>query len=372
MFGTKLMRTDNDEDRISRIKRRAIRQVELTARCKFSADKTAQLKDEELSRKTQFFVSFDRDEAHGQHLLSEGVVVDGDGDPYAIIGKNAISEWYDSLDETAVHPIDLAHETHNPIFKTIGQWTKNDLELVTNPDGRHSLYVKNLNLDEDSLVVKELRRREDVLALSVEFYSDIGYVDFEDQYVTLHVNLDIIGFAIVVEPQDALSGGLELHNNTISGESTMKKTKLAALLQEAFGFTEDDKTKLGSAVSANGVNKEPAPEPDPEPEPEPGAEDIVEVKGDDAEPESEPESEPELEPNPDEDDDEEVDISAKEVAALVSGLSLVKDQLAKQAEFNASVSESLAKFGEKLDTLQTFNIAAATDSAKINNSTVKF
>lgn len=372
--------TDSDTDRLDRIKKRALRQLELTAKCAFSLDKTSHLDEQKVARRSQFFTSSDRNDTYGQHLLSEGVVVDGVGDPFAIIAKDSIAIWYDKLDPDRTFPIDLAHDDYNPIFKTIGKWSKQDLELVTNVDGRHSLYVKDLHLDEDSLVVKELRRREDILALSVEFYSDIDLVEFEDQPTVLHDNLDIVGFGIVVEPQDALSGGLDLHKHSDSGDTSMKKNKLKALLQDAFGFAEEGKTQMSSVVASNGVNEEPVDEQEkveakaedvkPEASEEKVEAEEPEAKGEDkTEEATEAEAKSENDKADGEDDDDEA--SEEDIISLVTNLGL-KDRFDKQEKFNAMVAESLAKLDSKLDTIRSFNVAAPSDSAKFSNSAVKF
>lgn len=196
------MRTYTDTEREQRTVDRMKAQADLTALCEYS------LEDDAQQEATHRFATAEvADDYH--HLLSEGVVVDAYSKPFAIIAKGSIMNWYNALDPSVTFDIDLGHDTLSPIFRQIGTWSKSDLKLVEQSDGRLSMYVQ-LNLDEESIAVQEIRRKSTLLGLSVEFYSDSELVTFQDSIVPVHSNLDIIGFAVVGEPQDAKSGNIDL------------------------------------------------------------------------------------------------------------------------------------------------------------------
>lgn len=196
--------------RFNRTKDRLDKQQALTAISEYN------ISEESAGKHSHFYTSEAQETTPDKyyHLLSEGVILYSDGTPMDIVAKGAIKNWYDSLSDTDVYDIDLQHDMSNPLFRQIGTWSKSDLKLEQDADGRYSVYVK-LNLDEDSIVVKELKRKSSYIGLSAEFNSDGKFVDFThpegSDIVFVHEAIDIIGFGIVGEPADAKSGNVTLN-----------------------------------------------------------------------------------------------------------------------------------------------------------------
>lgn len=228
-----------DLQRMKRTEERIKKQQEFTSVCEYDISSTT------VSQKLNHFSSTDRN-GNLYHLISEGVIVDGNGFPYQIIGKNSVKNWYNSLEDGIIYDINLAHEELNPIFRQLGTFTKSDLTLVENEDGRHSLYV-DMQLDEESLIVKEVRRKDQLLGLSIAFYSNGHWVDFdyngESYEVYLHTEIDIVNFGIVGEPQDAKSGNINLAANE-KGEFTVNKNFADFLNKMKQTFNSTDATTV--------------------------------------------------------------------------------------------------------------------------------
>lgn len=216
-----------DLDRYNRTKSRQAKQKEYTKLCEYSVD------NYEGALKEKHYYSVSEEENGVYHLISEGVTTNAKGEPYDIIGKNVLKDWYDNLDENVVYDIDLQHDESNPLFRQIGTWSKKDLKLVQNEDGRYSLYTK-LNLDDDSIVVKELKRKNSHLGLSVEFYSTGRMVEFQKKSLYLHETVNIVGFGIVGESGDAYSGNVQLVNEK-EAENHMKTNEFLNSFKGIFG-----------------------------------------------------------------------------------------------------------------------------------------
>ncbi len=163
-------------------------------------------------------------------LLDEGAIMYGDGTIRLYITKGAIQDFYDNLDSEYVGYISLAHAEMYQMPLSLGYWTKEDLHLETDQDGRTHLDV-DLHLNQDLYTVKDILSQGIDLAVSADLMC--GY-DHETSY-RLHTpivnEINIPGFAIVGNPGNAESGGIRLNE----GE-TMKldefKEKLSAVNQK--------------------------------------------------------------------------------------------------------------------------------------------
>lgn len=229
-----------DELRYERTKRRMKRQEELTAKCVYGLEN-------KTTNRHLFDLVNDNYEFNGKyHLISEGVVCNIDGEPYQIVSKGAVKEWYDNLDDDTILDIDLDHNVDSVLFRQIGTWKKSDIELVQNSDGRYSAYVDLENtLDDESLIVKELRRRNTPVALSIMFFSNGELVDYEGELIFNHQQIDIVGFAVVSEPQDAKSGNIILKSleNEERGEFSLNKDTFLEALKSAFSTEVEEEQK---------------------------------------------------------------------------------------------------------------------------------
>lgn len=144
-------------------------------------------------------------------LLDEGVVVEGDGSPYAVIAKGVLKTWYDEL------PADFEGYINKDHISGIGlgSYSKADLRLVPIGDDRYGIDV-NVKLDHELYAVKDLLRQMDRKALSSEFYYDAdeyvkasvvtGDKDYPDWWLIPKISaVAIVGYAVVDNPKNANS-----------------------------------------------------------------------------------------------------------------------------------------------------------------------
>ena len=172
--------------------------------CKWSADEEYAAGSvytiEELGVDTDNFV----------RLLDEGVVVEGDGSPYAVIAKGTLKKWFDGVSSDYEGYINKDHISGIDL----GTFSKNDLKLVELDDGRYGIDV-NVKLDHELYATKDLLKQMNRKALSAEFYFDADeYVkasavtgeNFSDAFVIPKISeVSIVGYAVVDNPKNANS-----------------------------------------------------------------------------------------------------------------------------------------------------------------------
>lgn len=158
-------------------------------------------------------------------LLDEGMVVDSAGNPWFYIMKGTLAKYMDALPDDYEGSINLGHMQFATFPLILGKWTKKDLSLVDIGDGRMGLDV-NLRLDDESFLVKELKRMPYDLGVSAEF------TYHRNDRLTEEYNLEILDeifigdFAIVGE-----AGNVNSSNITLKGDTTVDFEKLLAKLQ---------------------------------------------------------------------------------------------------------------------------------------------
>lgn len=193
-------------------------------------------------------------------LLDEGMVVDAYGNPLFYIKKGVLQAYYDALPDDYVGTINLGHMDFATFPFILGTWTKRDLHLIDIGDGRQALFV-DLHLDEDSFIVKELRRQDFTLGVSAEF----SY--HEDERNTKKYNLQILdkifigNFGIVGEAGNVNSSDIQLQGG--QGMTTMKDLVAAIESAEQPNLEEVNK-KLDALVSEDAPEAEEAPETEEE------------------------------------------------------------------------------------------------------------
>ena len=290
------------------------------------------------------------------HLISEGVLSDVEGNPYEVMARGSLKRFYDSLDENEVFNIDLDHQYNASLFRQIGTWSKSDLKLVPSPenDGRYGLYVK-LNLDEDNMFVKEMRRQDLPLALSVEFYSEGHYDTLTDdsghEYdLYVHDDVDIVGFAVVSEPQDAYSGNIDINNTEKEAYSVKDEPKkFADVLRGLYDLDEEPE------VEAEQTEEEVKAEAEPEAVEEPEAEEVSDEKDDiepepvAAEPEAEEVEEPVVEDKP--------ELTMDDLMEL---LKPIVETSASQAKEVKALTKAVKAMQEHVDELNAFSVKTGT------------
>lgn len=262
-------------------------------------------------------------------LLDEGMVVDAYGNPLFYIKKGVLQAYYDALPDDYVGTINLGHMDFATFPFILGTWTKRDLHLIDIGDGRQALFV-DLHLDEDSFIVKELRRQDFTLGVSAEF----SY--HEDERNTKKYNLQILdkifiaNFGIVGEAGNVNSSDIQLQGG--QGMTTMKDLVAAIESAEQPNLEEVNK-KLDALVS-----EEPASDAAEEPVEE---EEAVEEEKTEEEAEAAPEA-------------TEESTEAEEEKAL-SAITTVMEGLAKEnAELKAQNEKLTAKLAARDKAEQDF------------------
>lgn len=265
-------------------------------------------------------------------LLDEGMVVDAYGNPLFYIKKGVLQAYYDALPDDYVGTINLGHMDFATFPFILGTWTKRDLHLIDIGDGRQALFV-DLHLDEDSFIVKELRRQDFTLGVSAEF----SY--HEDERNTKKYNLQILdkifigNFGIVGEAGNVNSSDIQLQGG--QGMTTMKDLVAAIESAEQPNLEEVNK-KLDALVS-----EEPAPEAEEAPETEEEAAEEEKV-------EEEAEAAPEAH-------EEAAAASEEEEEKALSAITTVMEGLAKEnAELKAQNEKLTAKLAARDKAEQDF------------------
>ena len=261
-------------------------------------------------------------------LLDEGAIV---GDDYIdfIIKKgtlekflNGNNEYLTNLTPDFIGTVNLGHMDFATFPFIIGEWTANDLSLVDIGDERHGLDVR-LNLDSDSVFVKELQRQPYDIGISSEFYyhvdwestDKIGYLVIDEVY--------IFAYGLVGECGNVNSSGLELKGDA------MAKEKLN-LNEEAPEEVIEEETE------------EVAPE-DIEEEKLSASEETEETS---EESESEEGSEEELDET--EADETDLDEVLEEIEQLRAENADLKEQVESLSEANAELKKTNKKLSKKL------------------------
>lgn len=159
-------------------------------------------------------------------LLDEGMVVDSGGYPWFYIMKGTLDKYMAALPDDYEGSINLGHMdfAHFPFI--LGKWNKSDLSLVDIGDGRKALDV-NLRLDNESFLVKELRRMDYDMGVSAEFTFNIDS-ELSDQYgIEMIDEVFIKDFAIVGEAGNVNSSGIQLKTK---GDGTVTESEFKTFL----------------------------------------------------------------------------------------------------------------------------------------------
>ena len=288
---------------------------------------------------------FSEEEDNFVRLLDEGVVVEGDKSPYAVIAKGAIKKWYDELPQNFNGYINKDHISG----LDLGKFSKENLRLVEIGDDRYGVDV-NVKLDHELYATKDLLHQMNRKALSAEFYYEADeYVkasavtgeDFPDWYLIPKITaLSIVGYAVVDNPKNANSYDENLLEKASSEERNDMPEELKAKLAE-----DADKTEASAGAGF-----------DPEAEAEAGIAPVEETKTEaEAEaPADEPEAEtPAEEPAEEEGGAEETDKVEASIEKLGAQMEAFKSELAKKDAEIASLKEQLAAKDEQKESFES-------------------
>ena len=281
-------------------------------------------------------------------LLDEGARV---GDDYIdfIIKKgtlekflNGNNEYLTNLTPDFIGTVNLGHMDFATFPFIIGEWTANDLSLVDIGDERKGLDVR-LNLDSDSVFVKELQRQPYDIGISSEFYyhvdwestDKIGYLVIDEVY--------IFAYGLVGECGNVNSSGLELKGDAMAKEELnlneeekkKKKKEELNLNEEALEEVIEEETEVIEEVAE-------VPE-DIEEEKLSASEETEETS---EESKSEEESEEELDET--EADETDLDEVLEEIEQLRAENADLKEQVESLSEANAELKKTNKKLSKKL------------------------
>lgn len=183
-------------------------------------------------------------------LLDEGYVMYADGSPDFYIKKGVIEKMYADLDPNYVGHINVGHADFASFPFPIGTWTKKDLKVVDIGKGRKGLDVK-LNLDKDSIFVKEMIRQDIPLGVSIEMYvkHDWSQETMSKTGVRTVEEADMFALAVVGEAANAGSGGINLK---VEGDNMGFLEKLRAKYAVPEGDGTNDAKDEGIKPNADG------------------------------------------------------------------------------------------------------------------------
>lgn len=261
-------------------------------------------------------------------LLDEGAIV---GDDYIdfIIKKgtlekflNGNNEYLTNLTPDFIGTVNLGHMDFATFPFIIGEWTANDLSLVDIGDERHGLDVR-LNLDSDSVFVKELQRQPYDIGISSEFYY---HVDWESTDKIGYLVIDevfIFAYGLVGECGNVNSSGLELKGDAMAKEElNLNEEALEEVIEEEteeVALEDIEEEKLSASEETEETSEES---------------------------ESEEESEEELDET--EADETDLDEVLEEIEQLRAENADLKEQVESLSEANAELKKTNKKLSKKL------------------------
>ena len=298
--------------------------------CKWAADGEMGLSG------TSFAIDkFSEEQDNFVRLLDEGVVVEGDGTPYAVIAKGALKEWYDNLPRNFSGYINKDHISG----LDLGKFSKENLRVVEIGDDRYGIDV-NVKLDHELYATKDLLHQMNRKALSAEFYYEADeYVkasvvtgeDFPDWYLIPKINaVSIVGYAVVDNPKNANSYDENLLEKASSEERNDMPEELKAKLDE------EEKVEASASPDVVAPEDEAPVEETEAPAEEAEVEAPAEAEAEEPAEETEAEAEPEAEEETDK-----VEASIEEIGKQLEAFK------AEIAEKDAKIAELEAKLAAK-------------------------
>lgn len=278
---------------------------------------------------------FSEEQDNFVRLLDEGVVVEGDGTPYAVIAKGALKEWYDNLPRNFSGYINKDHISG----LDLGKFSKENLRVVEIGDDRYGIDV-NVKLDHELYATKDLLHQMNRKALSAEFYYEADeYVkasvvtgeDFPDWYLIPKINaVSIVGYAVVDNPKNANSYDENLLEKASSEERNDMPEELKAKLDE------EEKVEASASPDVVAPEDEAPVEETEAPAEETEVEAPAEAEAEEPAEETEAEAEPEAEEETDK-----VEASIEEIGKQLEAFK------AEIAEKDAKIAELEAKLAAK-------------------------
>ena len=184
--------------------------------------------------------------------MNEGINLYSDGAYRLYIKKGTIQEYYNNLESDFIGMIKCSHNNlDNILLTTIGTFTKNDLSIETDEDGRSKLLINKKVFDDIKSPLLGIMQQNSKLldlpvSISAEFYSNIDDVatntvsDLLGEYVPVYDKVYINAFAFVSNPGNVDS--YDVLNSSKEGEKMIfkdKVNKLNADIKDALSSDND-------------------------------------------------------------------------------------------------------------------------------------
>lgn len=346
----------------SRIKRNVERRQKLKKKwdrnCKYSSEDASNVLDGSVVAVEKY--SADADAENWVRLLDEGVVVEGDGTPYAVIAKGTIKKWYDELPANFKGYINKDHISGIGL----GNYSKADLRLVEIGGDRYGVEV-NVKLDHELYAVKDLLRQMDRKALSSEFYYEAdeyvkasavtGDKNYPDWWLIPKITeVAIVGYAVVDNPKNANSYDpnlLDKASNESEERNSMNLEELKKLAAQGDAAAAEELKKLMAGEGdedAEGKEDEGADSDAEGEKTEAGAEGADNADADNKEGEGDQKGEEDADGDEgDENTEDEGEENEEDFAALVSKVETLKANYEAVSAENKELKAQLAAIKEK-------------------------
>lgn len=267
-----------------------------------------------------------------------------------------------NLTDDFVGTVNIGHQEFATFPFLVGDFTKKDLSLVETENERHGIDVR-LNLDEDSIFVKELQRKPYDIGVSAEFWYHINEADTESlsemlgYYMPVIDEIFIFAYGLVGECGNVNSSGLELaKENTMPNDKTnIEELELglagieepAELEVEVETMDTDDLEDVAEAIELDAEDEVEIPPTEESTESEEAEEAEAEDEETEVE-EAEVEEAEDEESADDEDESEEDDPLAETLASLQKQIETLTNTVTELTEQNVALKKSNRKLSNKL------------------------
>lgn len=254
-----------------------------------------------------------------------------------------------NLTDDFVGTVNLGHMDFSVFPFIIGEWKKEDLSLVDIGNDRVGLDV-DLNLDKNSIFVKELKRQPYDIGVSAEFYYAVNYDDTEalsemlGTYTLVIDEIFIFAYGLVGECGNVNSSGLELKGekempNEIKESIEEVKEDVIEMSEDVSEeLTEEDAEETAEVMEESEEAEADAIEAAPEEMAAEAEEEVIEATYEEEESDEEEEEDEDDEEAEDEEIDQDVDDEAfDDETDLDEVLNLVSDLKKQVGELTAKV-----------------------------------
>ena len=267
-----------------------------------------------------------------------------------------------NLTEDFVGTVNIGHQEFSTFPFLVGEFTRKDLSLVETENERHGIDVR-LNLDEDSIFVKELQRKPYDIGVSAEFWYHINEADTESlsemlgYYMPVMDEIFIFAYGLVGECGNVNSSGLELaKENTMPNDKTnieelelgladIEEPTEEAEELEASVETEETEADVAELDAETEVEIPPTEKESTE------SDEADEAEAEDEETEVEEEDVEEVSEEDEEDEEDEVeedDPLAETLASLQKQIETLTNTVNELTEQNVALKKSNRKLSNKL------------------------